>query len=129
MKFLETKDAPKAIGPYSQAVEYNGLLYTSGQISLMPDGAMETGDIEHQTKQVMKNLFYVLRAGGSHYSDIIKVTIFLTDMNNFNKVNAIYEHLLGDHKPARSTVAVKELPKNALIEIECIAKAGGDYTF
>lgn len=129
MKFLDTNEAPKAIGPYSQAVEYNGLVYTSGQISLMPDGTMENGDIEHQTKQVMKNLYYVLYSAGSHFDDIIKVTIYLTDMNNFAKVNEIYEHLLGDHKPARSTVAVKQLPNNALIEIECIAKAGGDYTF
>jgi len=123
MKFIATKEAPEAIGPYSQAVEVNGFIYTSGQIALFPDGTMERGDVEHQTHQVMKNLFYVLEAANTHFNDVIKTTIFLADMNDFEKVNKIYAHYFGLHKPARSTVAVKTLPKNALVEIECIAIA------
>ena len=129
MKFIKTKEAPEAIGPYSQAIEANGFIYTSGQIALMPDGTMETRDVEHQTHQVMKNLFYVLEAAGAHFNDVIKTTIYLTDMNDFDVVNKVYAHYFGLHKPARSTVAVKTLPKNAAVEIECIALAGADYTF
>ncbi len=129
MKFIATKEAPQAIGPYSQAVEVNGFIYTSGQIALSPEGIMSTEDVEHQTHQVMKNLFYVLEAGGAHFNDVIKTTIFLADMDDFEKVNKIYAHYFGDHKPVRSTVAVKTLPKNALVEIDCIALAGTDYHY
>lgn len=129
MKFIETKEAPEAIGPYSQAIEANGFVYTSGQIALMPDGSMETRGVEHQTHQVMKNLFYVLEAAGAHFNDVIKTTIYLADMNDFQTVNNVYAHYFGTHKPARSTIAVKTLPKNALVEIECIAVADADYTF
>ena len=129
MKFISTKEAPEAIGPYSQAIEANGLLYTSGQIALMPDGTMEVRGVEHQTHQVMKNLYYVLEAAGAHFNDVIKTTIYLTDMNDFETVNHVYAHYFGTHKPARSTVAVKTLPKNALVEIECVALASADYTF
>jgi len=123
MRFVSTKDAPAAIGPYSQAIIANGLVYTSGQIALMPDGTMETRGIEYQTKQVMKNLFYVLREAGAGFEHVIKTTIYLADMKDFEKVNEIYAHYFGDHKPARSTIAVRTLPKNALVEIECIAFA------
>jgi 2-iminobutanoate/2-iminopropanoate deaminase len=129
MKFISTKEAPEAIGPYSQAVEVNGFIYTSGQIPIMPDGTMERAEIEHQTHQVMKNLFYVLEAAGAHFNDVIKTTIYLTDMNDFDKVNKIYAHYFGLHKPVRSTVAVKTLPKNVLIEIDCIAVADSDLNF
>jgi 2-iminobutanoate/2-iminopropanoate deaminase len=129
MKFIATKEAPQAIGPYSQAIEANGFIYTSGQIALMPDGSMETRDVEHQTHQVMKNLFYVLEAAGAHFNDVIKTTIYLSDMDDFNTVNNVYAHYFGTHKPARSTIAVKTLPKNALVEIECIALSGADYNF
>jgi 2-iminobutanoate/2-iminopropanoate deaminase len=129
MKFISTEEAPKAIGPYSQAVEANGFIYTSGQIALMPDGTMELRGVEHQAHQVMKNLFYVLEAAGAHFNDVIKTTIFLADMNDFEVVNKVYAHYFGIHKPVRSTVAVKTLPKNALVEIDCIALAGADYTF
>jgi len=129
MKFISTKEAPQAIGPYSQAIEANGFIYTSGQIALKPDGSMETRDVEHQTHQVMKNLFYVLEAAGAHFNDVIKTTIYLADMDDFNTVNNVYAHYFGAHKPARSTIAVKTLPKNALVEIECIALAGVDYNF
>ena len=129
MKFISTKEAPQAIGPYSQAVEVNGFIYTSGQIALFPDGRMETSDVEHQTHQVMKNLFYVLKEAGAELSDVVKTTIFLADMNDFEKVNVIYAHYFGDHKPVRSTVAVKTLPKNALVEIDCIALSGTNAHF
>ena len=129
MKFISTKEAPQAIGPYSQAVEANGFIYTSGQIALTPEGVMAADDVENQTHQVMKNLFYVLKAGGAHFNDVIKTTIFLADMDDFAKVNAIYEHYFGDHKPVRSTVAVKTLPKNALVEIDCIAMSGANAHF
>jgi 2-iminobutanoate/2-iminopropanoate deaminase len=129
IRYVQTDEAPQAIGPYSQAVIANGLVYTSGQIALMPDGTMETRGIEYQTKQVLKNLYYVLKEAGSSFNDVIKTTIFLADMNDFAKVNEIYEHYFGDHKPARSTVAVKELPKGALVEIECIALANANADF
>ena len=129
MKFISTKEAPKAIGPYSQAVEVNGFIYTSGQIALMPDGTMEGGDVEHQARQVMKNLFYILEAAGSHFNDVIKTTVYLADMDDFDKVNKVYAHYFGNHKPVRSTVAVKTLPKNALVEIDCIATYNSDVNF
>jgi 2-iminobutanoate/2-iminopropanoate deaminase len=129
MKFTATKEAPAAIGPYSQAVEVNGFVYTSGQIALMPDGSMETTDVEHQTHQVMKNLYYVLEAAGAHFNDVIKTTIYLTDMGDFDTVNKVYAHYFGMHKPVRSTVAVKTLPKNALVEIDCIAVANTDVNY
>ena len=121
MKFIATKEAPSAIGPYSQAIAVNGMVYTSGQIALNTDGEMVGSDVETQTHQVMKNLQYVLQAAGAEYGDVIKTTIFLADMDDFLKVNAIYAAYFGDHKPARSTVAVKTLPKNALVEIDCMA--------
>ena len=129
VRYVSTDEAPKAIGPYSQAVIANGLVYTSGQIALMADGTMETRGIEYQTKQVLKNLYYVLKAAGSDLTDVIKTTIYLADMNDFEKVNEIYAHFFADHKPARATVAVKTLPKNALIEIDCIALANARADF
>jgi 2-iminobutanoate/2-iminopropanoate deaminase len=126
VKFIETKEAPEAIGPYSQAVEANGLIYTSGQIALDEKGVMVADDISNQTHQVMKNLFYLLEASGAHFNDVIKTTVFLVDMEDFEKVNSIYAHYFGTHKPARATVAVKSLPKGALVEIEVIALAGGE---
>jgi len=129
MKFISTKEAPQAIGPYSQAVEVNGMIYTSGQIALNPEGVMVAQDVENQTHQVMKNLFYVLKQADAEFSDVIKTTIFLSDMNDFEKVNAIYAHYFGEHKPVRSTVAVKTLPKNALVEIDCIALGGAHSHF
>lgn len=121
MKIVSTNEAPQAIGPYSQAMAVNGMIYTSGQIALLPDGTMLTGDVTVQTEQVMKNLRAVLNAGDASLSDVIKTTIFLADMDDFTKVNEVYAKYFGNHKPARSTVAVRTLPKNALVEIECIA--------
>lgn len=128
MKFISTKEAPAAIGPYSQAVVANGFIYTSGQIPMNEKGIIEASDVVNQAHQVLKNLFYVLEAANAHFNDVVKTTIFLADMDDFAKVNEVYSHYFGHHKPARSTVAVKTLPKDVLIEIECIALANTDYT-
>ncbi|KIM03872.1 MAG: deaminase [Sulfurovum sp. AS07-7] len=124
MNIISTQNAPQAIGPYSQAIVANGLIYTSGQIGLMPNGEMAGNDISSQTNQVLSNLKAVLEAGGSSMEKVIKTTIFLADMDDFAEVNRIYEKHFGSHKPARSTVAAKTLPRNALVEIECIALVG-----
>ena len=121
MKIVQTDNAPQAIGPYSQAMKVGDFIFTSGQIALTPSGEMVQDDIELQTKQVMKNLQAVLEAAGSSLQNVVKTTIFLANMDDFATVNAIYEKWFDGHKPARSTVAVKTLPKNALVEIECIA--------
>ena len=110
MKFVQTKDAPSAIGPYSQAVIAGGIVYTSGQIALTPEGNMLEDNVVIQTKQVLKNLEAVLKEAGSSL-----------DMDDFATINEIYAKTFGSHKPARSTVAVKTLPKNALVEIDAIA--------
>jgi 2-iminobutanoate/2-iminopropanoate deaminase len=122
MQNINTKNAPQAIGPYSQAIAVDGLVYTSGQIAITPDGVMLQGSVEEQTHQVLKNLSAVLGEAGSSLQDVIKTTIFLSDMSDFDRVNEVYTIYFKEHKPARSTVAVKSLPKNALVEIECIAR-------
>ena len=121
MQFISTKEAPAAIGPYSQAVIVNGMLYTSGQIGLLPSGEMVDESVERQTHQVMNNLKYVLAEAGAQLKDVVKTTIFLADIDDFATVNEIYAHYFGSHKPVRSTVAVKTLPKNAKVEIDCMA--------
>ena len=121
MKFVQTTKAPSAIGPYSQAVVANGIVYTSGQIALTAEGVMLENDIVVQTKQVLKNLSAVLQEAGSDLDQVIKTTIFLAIMDDFAIVNELYAEAFGSHKPARSTVAVKTLPKNALVEIDAIA--------
>lgn len=123
MQYVQTDKAPAAIGPYSQAVKVGGLVFTSGQIALTPAGEMLTGDVAAQTKQVLANLAAVLAAAGSGLDRVVKTTIFLAEMDDFATVNAVYAEAFGDHKPARSTVAVKTLPKNALVEIEAVALA------
>ncbi|MBW6488204.1 RidA family protein [Sulfurimonas sp.] len=121
MKFVQTNRAPSAIGPYSQAVVANGMVFTSGQIALTPEGVMLDSDVVVQTKQVLKNLQAVLEEAGSSMGSVVKTTIFLASMDDFVTVNEIYATAFGSHKPARSTVAVKTLPKNALVEIDAIA--------
>jgi len=121
MEFVQTNKAPSAIGPYSQAVVVNGMVYTSGQIALTPEGAMLEDDVVVQTKQVLKNLTAVLEEAGSSLQNVVKTTIFIADMDDFATINEIYEEAFGSHKPARSTVAVKTLPKNALVEIDAVA--------
>ncbi|EJF07041.1 endoribonuclease L-PSP, putative [Thiovulum sp. ES] len=122
MNFVSTKEAPQAIGPYSQAVQVGNMIFTSGQIALTPEGKFPFDTVEEQTEQVLTNLSKVLEASGSSLNDVIKTTIFLANMEDFSVINGIYEKYFGEHKPARSTVAVKELPKSALIEIEAIAQ-------
>ncbi len=121
MKFVQTNRAPSAIGPYSQAVVANGMVFTSGQIALTPEGVMLEDDVVIQTKQVLKNLQAVLEEAGASMDSVIKTTIFLASMDDFVTVNEIYAEAFGSHKPSRSTVAVKTLPKNALVEIDAIA--------
>ena len=121
MTYVKTDTAPQAIGPYSQAVIHNSIVYTSGQIALTPDGEMLESDITLQTHQVLKNLSAVLEESGSSLQNVIKTTIFLDSMDDFVKVNEIYAEYFKDHKPARATVAVKTLPKNALVEIDAVA--------
>ena len=121
MNKIYTNNAPEAIGPYSQAVECGGLIYTSGQIAINPEsGQIESNDIKGQTTQVMKNLTAVLEAAGSSVDKAIKTVCFLADMN-FASFNEIYGEYFTS-KPARSCVAVKQLPKNALVEVEVIAE-------
>ena len=120
MQKIYTKNAPEAIGPYSQAVKVGNFIYTSGQIALTPEGEFLDEDVKTQTKQVCENLKAILEAAGCKLENVVKTTIFLDDINNFIAVNEIYEEYF-QHKPARSTVAVKELPRGAKIEIECIA--------
>lgn len=122
MQIIATNEAPAAIGPYSQAIVHNGMLYTSGQIPLDKNGNFVGGDITTQTKQVLSNLKAVFDAAGTKPSSVIKTTVFLADMNDFVAFNAVYEEFFGSHYPARSCIAVKTLPKNSLVEIECIAK-------
>jgi len=122
LNYLKTDRAPEPIGPYSQATEMNGFIFTSGQIAIDPSsGEIISSKIEDQTRQVIKNLQEVLLAGNSSLAKVVKTTIFLSDMNNFAKVNDIYREYFGSSKPARSTVEVSRLPKNVLIEIDCIA--------
>lgn len=121
MEAIFSPDAPQAIGAYSQAIVHNGLVYTSGQIALNAQGVMNEGDIEAQTTQVFANLKAILEQAGSSLQKVIKTSVFLSDMGHFDAMNAVYARYFGEHKPARSTIAVKTLPKNALVEIECIA--------
>ncbi|MEE0264534.1 MAG: RidA family protein [Acutalibacteraceae bacterium] len=119
---IYTKNAPEAIGPYSQAVVFNGMVFTSGQIAINPaTGNVEAVTIQEQTEQVMKNLGAVLEAAGSSYDKAIKTTCFLSDMSDFAAFNEIYGKYFSS-KPARSCVAAKELPKNVLVEVEVIAE-------
>lgn len=123
MEIIQTPNAPAAIGPYSQAIKSNGLIFTSGQIAITPNGELIDRDIKRQTRQVLTNLQNILAEAGSSLNDVIKVTIFLEDMNDFGVVNVIYAEYFGEHKPARSTVAVKTLPKNVMVEMDVIAAA------
>ncbi len=119
---VSTPHAPQAIGPYSQAVKVGGMVYCSGQISLDPvSGAFVGEDVRAQTEQVLKNLSAVLEAAGSSLSRVVKTTVFLADMEDFPAMNEVYARFFGEHRPARATVAVRSLPRNARVEIEAIA--------
>ena len=120
MKTISTAGAPKAIGPYSQAIVANGLVFTAGQIALRPDGTFVSGSIAEQAEQVIQNLAAVLEAAGSSLDKTVKTTVFLADIADFPAMNKVYaKHFTS--KPARSTVAVKTLPKGALVEIDAVA--------
>jgi 2-iminobutanoate/2-iminopropanoate deaminase len=119
---VQTADAPAAIGPYSQAIVCNGMLFTAGQIPLDPATMqLVEGDVGVQTEQVMKNLSAVLQAGGTSLQRVVKTTVFLRDMNDFAAMNEVYGRAFGDHKPARSTVQAARLPRDVAVEIEVIA--------
>jgi 2-iminobutanoate/2-iminopropanoate deaminase len=123
MQFHHTDSAPKAIGPYSQAVEVDGWLYTSGQVALDPaSGEMAGGGFEAQARQVLDNLRHVLASAGCTFQNVVKATVYVVDLADFPKLNALYAEVMGDHRPARSTVQVAGLPKGALVEIDLVAK-------
>jgi 2-iminobutanoate/2-iminopropanoate deaminase len=123
MKVYFSNNAPKAIGPYSQAVQTGNLLYCSGQTPIEPESMkIEIASIEGQTKRAIKNLEAILQEAGLTLKNVVKTNVFLTDMENFSKMNEIYAMCFGEHRPARTTIAVKGLPYNALVEIECIAE-------
>jgi 2-iminobutanoate/2-iminopropanoate deaminase len=121
-RLVATEGAPTAIGPYSQGVVANGLLFTAGQIALDP-ATMEVvpGGVKEQTERVMHNLAAILSAAGTSLQRVVKTTVFLADMADFAAMNEVYARHFGDHKPARSTVAVKTLPRNVLVEIDAVA--------
>lgn len=126
MEFLHTDNAPAAIGPYSQAVKVNGLMYSSGQIALNAKGEMCENDIKKQTRQIFDNIKAILIDNESNIDQVIKVNIYLTDMNDFGVVNVLMADFFGEHKPVRSTIEVAGLPKNAMIEMDFIATVA-DY--
>ncbi len=121
MRYIATDKAPKAIGPYAQAVSVNGVVYTSGAIPLTSNGLLVEGSIVDQTHQVFLNLKAVLAEAGSSLDNVVKATVFIKDMDEFAQVNEVYAEHFGEHTPARSTVEVARLPKDVKIEIEVIA--------
>jgi 2-iminobutanoate/2-iminopropanoate deaminase len=126
MKTIASDGAPKAIGPYSQAIVESGLLFASGQVPLDPStGELVPGGFEAGVERVFDNLEAVLKAAGGSLDDVVKTTVYLLRMSDFGAMNAIYARRFGNHRPARSTVAVAELPKGAAIEIDLIARIRG----
>ena len=124
MKSIHTEKAPAAIGPYSQAIEANGTVYVSGQLPVDPHtGQMIEGDIKALAHQVFKNISQILSAAGLGLDNVVKVTVMMADMNNFADMNEVYASYFSEPYPARSAYAVKTLPKNSRLEIECIAVA------
>ncbi|WP_278926829.1 RidA family protein [Staphylococcus auricularis] len=122
MKTINTSNAPEALGPYSHAVEINGLVYTSGQIPLNVDGEIVSEDVQAQTKQVFENVKAVLEEAGSDLESVVKATIFISNMDDFQQINEVYGSYFSDHQPARSCVEVARLPKNVKVEIEVISQ-------
>jgi 2-iminobutanoate/2-iminopropanoate deaminase len=122
LELVSSADAPKAIGPYSHAVKAGNVLYVSGQIALDPaTGNLVEGDFSAQARRVLLNLKAVLRAAGADFRNVVKATVYLSDLGNFQALNSIYAESFGDHKPARSTVGVAQLPRGAAVEIDLIA--------
>ena len=125
MEYIATGDAPKAIGPYSQAVKIANTIYASGQIPLDPaSGNLVDGDFPTHVRRVLDNLRAVLKQAGAEFRHVVKATVYLTDLANFQTLNSIYAEYFGDHKPARSTVGVAQLPRGATVEIDVIAVIG-----
>ena len=122
LRTVHTDQAPAAIGPYSQGIVANGFLYTAGQIALDPgSGQVVAGDVVAQTEQVFRNLAAILGTTGASWPDVVKATVYLMDMRDFPKVNDVYARVMGDARPARSTVQVAGLPRGVLVEIDVIA--------
>ena len=119
---VNTPEAPAAIGPYNQAIRYGNFVYTSGQVALDPTSGQLVGDdVQTQTRRVFQNLQAVLSSAGTSLNNVVKTTVFLISMSDFQAMNTVYAEYFQDTKPARSTIAVAELPRKALVEIECIA--------
>jgi 2-iminobutanoate/2-iminopropanoate deaminase len=124
-QIISTENAPGAIGPYSQAIKTGGMIFCSGQIPIDPStGEFVSDSIAEQTDQVLKNLIAVLEAGGASLNDVVKTTVFLADMNDFVAMNEVYAKFFSENKPARATVQAARLPRDAKVEIECIAVVG-----
>lgn len=122
LRLVQTPDAPAAIGPYSQGVVHDGILYSAGQIAFDPEsGEIVAGDVAEQTDRVLRNLDAVLRAAGASFETVLKTTVFLRDINDFAAMNEVYARYFGTHRPARSTVQVGRLPRDVAVEIELIA--------
>lgn len=121
-EIISTENAPSAIGPYSQAVKTGNMVFVSGQIPIDPKtGEFVSNNVAEQTEQVLKNLAAVLEAAGSNISNVVKTTVFLADMNDFAAMNEVYAKFFSDNKPARATVQAARLPRDARVEIECVA--------
>ena len=121
-RIIQTEQAPAAIGPYSQAIRIGDFLYTSGQIALDPEsGNFLSGEIEEETEQTLKNISAILQEGGVNFENVIKTTVYLSDLNDFTRMNQVYEKYFSKNKPARACVQVAALPKGAKIEIDAIA--------
>ena len=124
-EIISTDKAPGAIGPYSQAVKVGNMVFVSGQIPIDPKtGEFVAGDVPEQTSQVLKNLSAILEAAGTSLNNVVKTTVFLADMNDFSAMNAVYSEFFIENKPARATVEAARLPRDARVEIECIAVVG-----
>ena len=122
MKFIQTKDAPKAVGPYSQAVYVKDTLYVSGQIPFIPESmTLVSEDIKDQTLQSLTNVLNIVKAAGLNKEDIVRCTVYMTNLEDFNYMNEVYEQFFNGHKPARAAVEVRRLPKDVLVEIDAIA--------
>lgn len=122
MDYVATEDAPKAIGPYSQAVKANGFVFTSGQIALDPaTGNLVEGSFEEQVHRVFRNLEAVLKEAGSSFDRVVKATVYVSNLSNFQTLNTIYAEYFGDHKPARTTIEASALPKGGAVEIDLVA--------
>ena len=127
LESVSTGGAPKAIGPYSQGIIANGFLFTAGQVALDPaKGELVSGGIVEQTTRALENLRAVLKEAGTDFSQVVKTTVFLVDMADFNEMNEVYGRAFGPHRPARSTVAVAALPRGARVEIEMIARVNSE---